>query len=124
MRGEPAGRPEALQQTCREAIGKGRVSLFWRAQAAFPVSVHGGEPIRLDTDYNDATLRVADRLDVAVVDPRAVLDAEPAVYQDACHISAHGQARVAGDVRDFRTSLPRPTRKGRLPTTTTIGGVS
>ena len=64
-------------------------------RAAFPVSVHGGEPIRLDTDYNDAMLRVADRLDVEVVDPRAVLDAEPTVYQDACHITAHGHARVA-----------------------------
>jgi len=63
--------------------------------AAFPVSVHGGEPIRLDTDYNDAMLRVADRLEVTVVDPRAALDAEPTVYQDACHISAHGHVRVA-----------------------------
>jgi lysophospholipase L1-like esterase len=63
--------------------------------ATFPISVHGGEPIRLDTEYNDAMLRVADRLGVEVVDPRAVLDADPTVYQDACHITAHGHVQVA-----------------------------
>jgi len=63
--------------------------------AGVPVSVHGGEPIRLDTDYHDAMLRVADRMEVEVVDPRAFLDADPTVYQDACHVTALGHARVA-----------------------------
>jgi lysophospholipase L1-like esterase len=77
-----------------------------RARAAstfsshFPVSVHGARPIHLDTEYNQIVQEVADEHDVALVDARPRLDDEPAAYQDACHITSYGHAKVAELLRE------------------------
>jgi lysophospholipase L1-like esterase len=71
----------------------------------FPVSVHGATPIVLDMEYNEIMQRVAEEHDVELVDARAVLDGQPAAYQDACHITSYGHAKVAELLRERLSRL-------------------
>jgi hypothetical protein len=84
-----------LAQAYRLAGEESRAAEVGRFVAELPVSVHGGEWIRTDSEYNNRMLSVARRLSVGVVDPRSVLDAEATVYLDDCHVSAYGHGRIA-----------------------------
>jgi lysophospholipase L1-like esterase len=57
-------------------------------------SLHGGDIIRLDTDYNDIMKQVALTYGVPVVDAAAVLADSPADYLDAIHFNESGHRKV------------------------------
>jgi hypothetical protein len=58
------------------------------------VSVHGGYPIRLDSDYNAIMRDVAKTFGAQVIDAAAELDKMPYAYFDFCHFDRQGHALV------------------------------
>lgn len=59
-------------------------------------SYMGGYPLFSDMEYNGIMQRVADSLDVELVDARAVLDEDPGVYSDDWgHFKPEGHRKVA-----------------------------
>jgi lysophospholipase L1-like esterase len=58
------------------------------------VSIHGGYPIRLDSDYNAIMREVADKFGAQLIDAAAELDKRPGTYFDFCHFDKQGHAVV------------------------------
>jgi len=65
-----------------------------------PVSVRGGDPIALDSEYNIIMRDVAEQFGDEVIDAGSELDKTPSVYIDFCHFDAQGQAIVGKLVAD------------------------
>ena len=63
-------------------------------------SLHGGNPVFLDTDYSSAMRDVASEYNVPLVDAASVLNAQPGVYSDFCHFDKTGHAIVAHALHD------------------------
>jgi lysophospholipase L1-like esterase len=61
---------------------------------AFPVRMDGQNPIRLDTDYNDAMRHVAETSGIEVLDAASVLEASPETFIDICHFGEDGHRGV------------------------------
>ncbi len=55
----------------------------------------GGQPILLDSEYNDVMRSVAKETGATLIDGAAVLDKVPSVYYDFCHFDARGHRMVA-----------------------------
>jgi lysophospholipase L1-like esterase len=70
-------------------------------------TLDGGPPYYLDTDYNAIMIEVAREFDLAVIDARPALDADPLVFFDICHPDARGHERIAARVLEaFGELLP------------------
>lgn len=58
-------------------------------------SLHGGNPVELDTDYNQIMREVAQATGATVVDVGAVTIQKPEVYIDYCHLDPEGHKLIA-----------------------------
>lgn len=58
-------------------------------------SLHGGQPMYLDTKYNRIMREIADVYKVEIVDAGRVLDEYPSDYIDYCHPDSNGHKRIA-----------------------------
>lgn len=65
----------------------------------------GGQPIRLDSEYNSVMRTVAAESGAVLVDGAAALDRLPSVYYDFCHFDARGHRMLAGLVADSASVL-------------------
>jgi lysophospholipase L1-like esterase len=64
------------------------------------VTVRGGDPVALDSEYNNIMRDVAEQFGDEVIDAGSELDKTPSVYFDFCHFDAQGQAIVGKLVAD------------------------
>jgi lysophospholipase L1-like esterase len=63
-------------------------------QSKAVLSLHGGAPVQLDSEYNRVMNEVAAEYGVDIVDAGRVLDEAPAHYFDFCHFDAPGHEKV------------------------------
>ncbi len=68
------------------------------------VSIEGGHPIRLDTEYNHAMRDVAEQYGVPLIDAKSALEKTPRVYFDICHFDAEGHAIVGNLIANVLTN--------------------
>jgi lysophospholipase L1-like esterase len=60
------------------------------------ISLHGGLPIHLDTEYNEIMRDVAKEYHIEVVDAKSVLNQTPSLfYTDACHFNENAHKIIA-----------------------------
>ena len=59
------------------------------------LSLHGGYPIYLDTEYNAIMRDVATKHNIRLVDAGSVLDKYPSTFLDMCHPDAEGHEKIA-----------------------------
>ncbi|KPK00430.1 MAG: hypothetical protein AMK71_08325 [Nitrospira bacterium SG8_35_4] len=58
-------------------------------------SLLGGEPLYLDSEYNQIMRDIANKYNVKLVDAGKILDENPADYLDSCHPDAMGHRKIA-----------------------------
>jgi lysophospholipase L1-like esterase len=61
---------------------------------------HGGEPLSLDTEYQEIMRAVAQEYDVRLVDAKSKLEETPGVFFDHCHFDAEGHEIVGQLVKE------------------------
>lgn len=58
-------------------------------------SLHGGEPIRLDSEYNRIMREVGEKFKIEVIDGAKELERRRSVYYDFCHFDTTGHRMIA-----------------------------
>lgn len=64
------------------------------------ISAHGGQPVRLDTDYNRVMRYVAEEYGVPLIDAKSELEKRPRVFFDGCHFDVEGHEIVGNLIAD------------------------
>ncbi len=57
--------------------------------------LHGADPVRLDSEYNQIMREVGEKLNVEVIDGAKALEARKSVYYDFCHFDTTGHRMIA-----------------------------